>query len=455
MKTKYLIIFSLFIVTFCVLTGCKKYLDAKPDTSLATISQVSDLQGFLDQHTWTNDVSAEEGEISADSYYVTDAVYATFNLQEARALYLWQTPTRAYEWDFEYSCVYSANIVLDNLPNLERNNTNASAWDNCKGSALLFRGKAFLDIALIWAKSYDSQNSNTDLGIPLRLTSDFNVLSKRASVQQTYDQILTDLKSSIPLLPRIPINVFRPSKGAAYGLLARTYLMMRKYDLAKLYADSCLQINSNLLDYNSIKTSGTFPFSAVTYTNPEHVLYLDSYPNYHVAFYTTATVDPTLYASYDVNDLRKSIFFIANPAGGFRFRGDYTGGNKHYNGIATDEMFLTRAECEARNGDTQSALNDLNTLLAKRYKAGTFVQVQSNNATALLQVILTERRKELFFRLLRFADIKRLNLEGANISITRVLNGQTYTLPANDERFALAIPADVITLSGIQQNPGH
>ncbi|SEM08104.1 hypothetical protein SAMN05216436_101351 [bacterium A37T11] len=54
---------------------------------------------------------------------------------------------------------------------------------------------------------------------------------------------------------------------------------------------------------------------------------------------------------------------------------------------------------------------------------------------------------------LRWMDIKRLNKEGANITLTRNLNGQIYTLPPNDPRFALPIPEDVIDLSGMQQNP--
>lgn len=454
MKTKQIIYMALGL-SLCGLPSCKKYLDAKPDSSLATPSSLDGLQAFMDTHSATNDCSAEEGEIAADSYSITDAVYASFFSQDSRELYLWKAPTSSFEWYQEYRCAYYANIVLDNLPHIDRDNTNATAWDNCKGSALLFRGKTFLDVALIWAKAYDSKTANSDLGIPLRLSSDFNTPSTRGTVQQTYDQIIADLKSSISLLPQIPSNVLRPSKGAAYGLLARTYLMMRQYDLAKLYADSCLRINSNLLNYNTIPQSGTFLFSSLKYTNPEHVFYLDSYANFRVAFYTNATVDPALYATYDSNDLRKTIFFVANPLGGFRFRGDYTGGVTHYNGIATDEMFLTRAECAARAGDVTSALNDLNTLLVTRYKPGTFVPIQTNDAKALLQVILTERRKELFFRLLRFADIKRLNLEGANISITRVINGQTYTMPANDDRAALGIPLNVINLSGIPQNPGH
>jgi len=55
-------------------------------------------------------------------------------------------------------------------------------------------------------------------------------------------------------------------------------------------------------------------------------------------------------------------------------------------------------------------------------------------------------------RTLRYTDLKRLNKEGANITLTRFIKGQTYTLLPNDPRYALPIPDDVIQVSGMPQN---
>ena len=54
---------------------------------------------------------------------------------------------------------------------------------------------------------------------------------------------------------------------------------------------------------------------------------------------------------------------------------------------------------------------------------------------------------------LRFMDIKRLNVVGAEIIMKRLINGEEIILPPNDLRYALAIPEDVIALSRIVQNP--
>lgn len=72
----------------------------------------------------------------------------------------------------------------------------------------------------------------------------------------------------------------------------------------------------------------------------------------------------------------------------------------------------------------------------------------------MLQWILTERRKELLFRDLRWMDLKRLNKEPAyETMLIRTFNGVTYTLKPNDPRYALPLPRNVINLTGMSQNP--
>jgi hypothetical protein len=85
-------------------------------------------------------------------------------------------------------------------------------------------------------------------------------------------------------------------------------------------------------------------------------------------------------------------------------------------------------------------------------KTGFFVPFTANNTSEALNLVLQERRKETPFRGLRWIDLRRLNNEGANITLTRKVKGQVYTLPPNDPRYVLPIPPDVINLTGIVQN---
>jgi len=71
-----------------------------------------------------------------------------------------------------------------------------------------------------------------------------------------------------------------------------------------------------------------------------------------------------------------------------------------------------------------------------------------------LNKILTERRKELLMRGLRWTDLRRLNKETAfATTLSRIVNGTTYTLPPNDPGYVFRIPLSVINFTGIEQNP--
>lgn len=437
--------------------GCKKFLDAKPDQQLEVPSTLTDLQSLLDNYSKLNENDALVlGEISADNYYLTDADRNGL-ADNYRRMYAWEKeqlfPTYPNHWSFAYDKIYIANVVLDNINKIPRTESNAADWDNAKGQALCFRAKTFFDIAQIWSLAYDKNTSSSDPGIPLRLNPDFNKPSARSTVQQTYDRIIQDFKESIPLLPDAPLALFRPSKAAAYGFLARTYLSMSAYDSAFTYSDLCLQLKNELMDYNNdpeVHPNASYPFSRL---NKEVIMESRS-PVVSPLDNSRAKIDTTLFASYNDNDLRKTLFFKTNSNGSHGFKGSYEGGGPLFTNLAVDEIYLIRAECAARKGMTQFAMNDLNTLMIKRWKSNApFLPFTATPSSDALKQILEERRKELIMRGTRWMDIKRLNKEGAQITLVRIINNTTYTLAPNSLRFAWPIPEDVIQRSGMLQNP--
>jgi hypothetical protein len=226
---------------------------------------------------------------------------------------------------------------------------------------------------------------------------------------------------------------------------------MRNYPQAGLYADSALTLQHKLINYNLVDTTTTVPFA----TTNDEIIYanflVNSDPLIYLVFSEEYSIDTLLYQSYESNDLRKIIYFVKNGIYINRQRG-YSGGSAVSNGITSGELLLTRAECFARTNNADKALDDLNTLLFNRWRAGTYVPLANLQGVDLLNLVLKERRKELVMRGLRWNDIRRLNKEGYNIIPTRNLNGKIYTLPPNDPRYALPIPPDVISHSSIQQN---
>lgn len=445
---------TLFVLLVMGSVSCKKYLDAKPDATLAVPSTLKDLEGLLDNYNAMNSQFCGGGEIFTDSYYLQPQDWASLYWEYERNYYIWQKDDQNdADWSQPYSNIFTCNLVLGTLKKIKIAPSEEALAAQIKGSALFFRGSYFYSLAQLFAKGYNKNSSETDLGIPLRLITDFNKKSKRSTVHETYEQIIEDFKNAAGLLPLNSSLKSRPTKAAAYGALARTYLAMQDYSNANLYADSCLSLTSGLMDFNSLDFNSPNPISRF---NEEIIFQAISISENPIGPYT-AKIDSNLYKLYCENDLRKSIYFSDNGDGTYSFKGDYDGGSENwghsFTGIVTDEQYIIKAECCARMGKTEEALKYLNGLLEKRYIAGTFTPYTLTDSINLLAVILEERRKELLFRGVRLTDLKRLNQDsGFAVTLKRELNGTVYTLLPGDARYVALIPKTVIDISGMEQN---
>ncbi|HUN01251.1 MAG TPA: RagB/SusD family nutrient uptake outer membrane protein [Niabella sp.] len=444
----------LFYFTFIFLTliSCKKYLEEKSDKSLVVLETLSDLQGLLDNASIMNLKTPGFGQTSDDDYFVSESNYNSFGENDKRA-YTWTLDTYGFpnDWAYSYNAIYNSNFCLEQISKIEKTSKNKDAWNNVRGSAYFYRGFYFLNLAWEYAKAYDESTYESDLGVPLRLNSNFNIPSIRANVKETYEQAILDLREAVNLLPDNPQYQMRPSKAATYGTLARAYLSMRKYDSAYKYADLALKIKNDLLDFNSSEVSIN-TLVPIKPQNPEIIFYTTQSGSYTPKASFFALTDTVLYNLYSEDDLRKTVYFL--PNGGYTsFKGWYSGAsNVFFSGIATDELYLIRAECNARLERLTEALIDLNALLIKRWKTGTFLPISVSTTQQALIIILQERRKELTMRGLRWIDIKRLNKEGFNISPRREVGGITFNLLSNDPKFALPLPQAIIDITGMQQN---
>lgn len=440
------------IVLALVQISCSKYLDKKPVQNITIPKTTADLQALLDNESF-NGVSPGDLEFVADNYYLTNQSWTTSASNAERLAYIWDgnaQPTSLNIWFAPYNSIYQTNFVLDQLPKIDVSDLDKDAYNNVKGTALFYRSFLFYQLAQLYCRPYSS-SAAIDPGIVLRMTPDVNIRSTRSTVEQTYNQILTDLKTAASILPTTALFFTRPNKAAAYGTLARVYLSMSNYDSAGRYADLCLNIKDTLLNYNNSNLPAVI-------SNPE-ILYLSFEafaPNYLLST-RLELIDSSLYQSYDVNDLRKTMFFGSAGAGTYYWKGSYNTFSTDpsiFDGLATDEIYLIRAECRAKALNVTGAMDDLNKLLRNRWKLNTFSDLVATDATDALNKIRIERRKELLFRGLRWSDLRRFNLEGVNITtLKRIVNGTTYTLPPNDLRWVLLIPDIEITRSGIAQNP--
>lgn len=451
---KYLSIVLAFLIIFTV-GSCKKFLNEKPNQKLTTPATLDDLSQLLNYYQRMNGSFPNAGEICADNYYLLDEDWASLGWELPQNLYLWKkVAVIDRNWSLPYRVIMTANVILDNLDNININSSiEKKRARELKAMALFIRAYYHFALSQLYMAVYNKATAGSDMGIPLKESSDMNEKIVRASSQQTYDFIISDIMKSIGGLSPMPDKKYLPSRPAAYGLLSRVYLSMQQYQKAGLYADSCLKLYNTLIDYNSVDATSNAPFAEF---NAEDIYDTQTlYPS--IFSQRRAKIDSTLYTSYLDNDIRKQAFFTSNGDGTFYFKGNYTGkvfNPTMFTGIATDEIYLTRAECYARKGDSVKAIQDLNRLMSHRIKSVEFVPKTTPIAGGLLKLILRERRKELLYRGLRWTDLRRLNKEPEFAdTLYRFINGQQYQLLPSSNRYTLQIGRRTIQISGIHQNP--
>jgi len=443
---------GLVITTLISLCSCEKYLSVQSNDQMKIVTSLNDMQMLLDDTRIMNMSLSSFAEASADDYFIDDITYKTYTDTDQKT-YVWDNYNYYYknDWAYAYNVVYNCNLVLQKLNEVDQNQKITKLFDAVKGTAVFFRGNQYLNLLWTYAKAYDLNNAKNELGIVLRSNSDFNILSKRSTVEASYQAVISDLRQAERLLPDQSNVKTRPDKLAVWGALARTYLSMGRYDSAYYYSDRLLAVNNNLMDFNNnedIQPDNQYPFKLF---NKETISYFELTPSI-LTSPGNIMVDTALFSKYDDNDLRKTYYFKISKNGYASFYGNYSGSYALFGGISTAEMYLTRAECTARMGNISSAILETNRFLQKRYKLNTYKPFESNKKEDVLDWILMERRKELLMRGLRWMDIKRLNVEARDISLKRIINGQIYLLKANSERYALPLPNDIIRQTGIEQN---
>ena len=449
---------------FCVVVafayGCNKnkFLDKKPNSNIIVPKSLSDLKQLLEYNT---ELCPALGQLCSDDYYYPDlASWSAAFSETERNSYLWARDIyngekNIVDWYVPYRAIFYANVVLEQYQQIAAEAGTQADARLVQGWAYFLRANAFYNLLQTFSPAYDSLTENIDLGLPVRTTANINVIGQRSSLGSSYRRVLGDLSMARDLLPETIDQTDRkkPTRLSVYSLFARIYLSMRKYDKAFVYADSALRTYSSLMDFNTLSTTLVAPFSV----RNEEIIYFST-----VVYNWSATisgnsarcpVDTNLYKSYSPNDLRKSIYFRTGTDGRFYMKQGYNAASYPFNGLATNEMYLIRAECYARSGRVSEAMTDLSMLLKKRWKSSVpYVPLTAASASAALSIILLERRKELIWKGLRWSDLKRLNKEGANIILRRVLDGREYILQPNSPLYVLPIPDDEIAMTGIQQN---
>lgn len=440
-----------FFAGVMLFASCTKFLDAVPNKSSTIPTQLADYQQLLENELMFHNMP-EMGEFGTDDIQLSASFWES-QLVNFKNAYIYAKDVNEgaplTDWNNSYKKIYFANVVLEGLEKLQITDANIKEKESLRGWALFCRANAHYDLEEVFGHPYKPGAAVNDLGIPLKLSSNLTEKLTRATVENTFNQILKDLNEAAALLPSnfSLVNRSRPGKAAAYALLARVYQTMQNYDMALEKANLSLGLYSVLVDYNTLNAAAKLPFSPLN----NEVIYNSTQIDYSTLYWQ---IDNSLYNSYSSNDLRKTVCFTENATDKTAvFKGFYTATYNAFNGLATDEVYFIRAECYARQGKTDLGLADLNTVLVKRYKTNTYVPYTLAGVSDALALILRERRKELIFRNLRWTDLRRLNQDPRFAkTVTHMLNGVSYQLLPNDIKYALPLPELEVRENNLEQN---
>lgn len=451
----------ILIFTLCLLlSACgKSFLEVKGTSNDVIPYRIEDYQALMDNAYKVMNTNSSHilGVLAGDEIQVDEAKLANFKPYHQRNAYLWRKDDlfegdQSSDWNQGYRKIMYCNQVLDGLETIDPAKDQQEAWNNARGSALFFRAFTYYQLAQLFCEVYDPEHASTQLGLPLRQEADITVSVPRADLKATYNLILDDLAEAGKLLPLYGEIYERPSRTAVDALLARVYLQLADYDKARSAAENVLQEKSTLLDYNTLipDPKSYDSFKSFSRNHPE-VLF-----NMMMALAKIAApiyaVNEAFYNLYEVDDLRKMVYF-KDYVGYHAFQGTYTGMGLPFSGLATDEVYLTAAECEVRVGDLDKGLQGLNTLRAHRYRTGSDYVLHTEDRGEALEWILLERKKELVFRGIRWEDIRRLNREMKfPVILQKRMLDEVITIEPNDPRYTFPIPENVIDLGGIAQN---
>lgn len=445
------------IIFIGVTIGCdrEEWLDIQPQGVIIP-SNVEDYRLLLDQVN--DDGISGPNPISngfEKAYYGTDYLSDDFTIKDETYFlyggveineYTWQDNRYAPneedgDWSNLYGQIYVTNLVIEEV--MDAKNGTESEKLALMAEAKVHRAYAYFTLANLYGLHYNLQTATTNTAVPLRLGTEIvGVDFSRASVAEVYDLVIEDITGALNNLPDMPVSSFynhRPSKASAYALLSRVYLYQGVYDKALETASKSLALHNVINDFNR--------FGEVL-----GVLKLDETEEDKQLLWNKAAISPyglliasdDLFNLYEDNDIRRKLFGSLEDIFGIAVPGNVLAYpffiNSRAMGFTVPEVILTKAECNARLGNTAEAVSGLNKLREKRFKDGTYTPITSTDQAEVLKLVKKERRMEFPGSGLRYFDLKRYNeLDNANITLTRVLNGQTYTLNANGKNWAIPI----------------
>ena len=393
-------------------------------------------------------------------------------------------PTR-YMWGTNYNMIYSCNSILKSIDPETTNET----LQYYMAQALGYRAWAYFNLAQMYQFTYVGNQDKPCVPIITEANSDQAAVegAPRATVQEVYDQILSDINKTIDLLkatghiaPADRLGKQFMTASTATGIRARINLVMNKWQDAATDAEYVIQ-NSKCTPYSIAQVSkpsfwdasdGSWLF-AIDIESGE-VGNLHCWPGHAVTFYAGGysgvavfrKINKELFESIPDSDVRKGWWCDANGTSPNldaahaevlyslvekesdlayvnvkfdTYQSMFTG-VCYLNDLPLmriEEMYLTLAEAQAMSGNTTGGVATLNSFI-QTYRNPQY-NCRLTSATEIQDEIWKQRRIELWGEGLAYYDLQRLKKP-----VDRVGGGYesafVFNIPADDPVRIYMIP---------------
>ncbi len=459
----------LIALSVCILSCGKSFLEVQPKGSLIA-SKTTEYENML-----YNSLSVgfdAPALILGDDATVLDSYFnASVNRSQRLFRYqgnIYEQEEAADELIIPIRNIYLYNKIINEVMNSEGGTEESKRAIQAEAKA----SRAFLNLYLInyYGKPYQASSASTDPGIPLVKEADVAQNSfTRATVQQVYDNMISDLKQSIPLIPVNVPNRLRMCKSAAELTLAKIYWFMGNYEQAlilikqaKLHMPTSFE--NFIYNYNQTYASGTWTVTSGL-ENRQNLLVRTT--NALVATNSNnILLAPWVYMLFSKNDQRLKSFsrmpYLGNsifPVEGLSRRiGPF--GSQAPQGVYLPDVELMQAECEARMGNIDAAKSILTAFREKRMPADE-AKIPAMDQNNLIKFTVEERVREFALYGLRWFDIRRLSNDPLfkdkvyEHTIYGAKEGKAIeTIKLPSERLTLRFPPAVISRNpGMENNP--
>jgi hypothetical protein len=330
-----------------------------------------------------------------------------------------QTQTVASNlWNPAYNYIYQANAIIAGIEPASA--LPEAVAKQLKGEAYFLRGFWLFYLVNLFGD------------VPVPLTTDYSVNNSlaRTSVNQVYQQIVSDLQQAQGALSNHYVDASdtattssrtRPTTWAASAMLARTYLYMGDWGNAERAATTVIgntELFSLLANLNNVFLANSReaiwqiqPVQSGANT-PEGGAFILTTPPTNDGFSQTSTLSDSLLHSFEPGDLRFADW--VDSVGSFCFPYKYKANLSVMTTVEYEmvlrlvEQYLIRAEARARQGNVSSSGGAVADLNAIRERAGLPDYAGAMDTTSVIAAIRHERHVEMFAEWGdRWLDMKR------------------------------------------------